>query len=270
VSNFLGTLAIAANAKTSFLAPNEGLKAIRIGNESGLTVVVKMESAGIEKVLYPSTVDWFPVTNGFDGNILLNPMTVLNNVTTFPASELLFDAIGLRDREDGSQYPIALPRVTNQGNSATVPGASTSIVNDGNAANTQVLESTVLGDGASAVKLTNDGILTIGSAVHPGSVSFDHGKITSDGSGDLTMVKALLTTGSISRIATAGPYAVDTTPGDVNHGLGAKPDYVFAISGKLTSVAISITANFSTMNSTTVTLQSNTHLSDVYILAIKF
>lgn len=65
--------------------------------------------------------------------------------------------------------------------------SATSIVNDGNAAGNAILESTVQGDGTSAVKLTNDGTLTIGNGTHNGTVSLDNGKIKTDGNGNLTV-----------------------------------------------------------------------------------
>ncbi len=95
---------------------------------------------------------------------------------TYSAQECLLD-----------NFPAVLIRHGNAGNTitTTVVGVST-LQNDGNAANTQFIEATVLGDSASAVTLTNDGKLTLGTATHPGSVSFDNAKITSNGSGALT------------------------------------------------------------------------------------
>lgn len=270
MSNFLGTLTITANTRTTFTTPVDGLKAIRIGNESGLTVIVSLQSGAVEKTLYPSTVDWFPVRQGYSGTININPMVVLNNVTTFPASELLFDAIGINESEDGSQYPMALPRVTNQGNSAVVPGASTSIVNDGNAANTQILEATVSGDGSSAVLLTNDGKLTIGTTANPGQVSFDNGKISSDGAGHLTLGRLVFRgAGTIARIAKDGPFTVTQTLTTFSHSLGATPDFVIPVIAAGSTSPHQCYVNFSTLNSSTVQLQGDGTLT-VYILSIQF
>src|SRR5258708_24249151 len=89
----------------------------------------------------------------------------------------------------------SLVRQTNVGNSikTAVVGTST-LVNDGNAANTQFIEATVLGDGASAVSLTNDAVLKLGTAAHPGSIGFDNAKITSNGAGTLTATHISSTT----------------------------------------------------------------------------
>lgn len=86
-----------------------------------------------------------------------------------------------------------LNRQTSIGNSIPVGTSSTSIQNDGNAANTTVVESTVSGDGSSAVKLTNDGKLSLGNVTHPGSFSTDNGLIYSDGTGVLAIVTKILT-----------------------------------------------------------------------------
>jgi hypothetical protein len=139
VSSFLGTLVIAANTRDSFDAPNDGVKAILIGNESGFTVTVTMESGGVQKTLYPSTVDWFEVRKGFSGKILVNPLVVLNNTATFPASSLIFDAIGLNDPEQATMYPIALPRNTNIGNTVSTTSVNT-LTNEGNSVGTEIID----------------------------------------------------------------------------------------------------------------------------------
>jgi hypothetical protein len=288
VSSQLGSLAIVSGKRDIFEAPNNGVKAILIGNESGLTVTITMQGGGVEKTLYPGTLDWFSVKTGFSGTIVINPITILNNVSTWPASSLIFDAIGLNDPEDASMYPVSLNRSINIGNTVSaVSGTATAIVNDNNAAATSIIEAKVTGDAASAVSLTNDALFTLGSVLHPGELiinglvggvglavtgptQLDGGSTITDGAGKLTLNTLQLLLGSLTRIAKAGPYAVDPVAAFVNHNLGAIPDYVFAISGAITAVLISITAEFATMTSTQVKLQSNTHLGAVYILSIKF
>lgn len=128
MSMSLGTLAISANTPANFDAPNSGVKAILIGCESGLTVTITMESGGVQKTLYPGTVDWFDVRKGFTGNIKISPVAILNNTSTFPASVLSFDAVGLNDSEQASMYPMALPsRSTNIGNGVTITGGTITI-----------------------------------------------------------------------------------------------------------------------------------------------
>jgi len=113
----LGNLAIAAGVKAIFKAPSDGCKAILIGNASGLTCTIAMESGGVSKTLYPGVLDWFQVNPGFTGNIQINPQALLSNVSQWPASLLIFDAIGLRDPEQASQYPQQIGGgASNQGN----------------------------------------------------------------------------------------------------------------------------------------------------------
>lgn len=193
----LGTLAI-TTTNTSFPAPNDGVKAILIGCESGLTCTITMEGGGVQKTLYPGTVDWFDVRKGFTGNIKIAPVAILNNVATFPASTLIFDAIGLNDSEQANMYPLALPsRNTNIGNQVnTVGGVANSIQNDNSTAGTLIAESTVAGDSASAVALLNTGHLTLGTVNNPGVLTVipDLGtseQVQIDGTGTLTVNRSI-------------------------------------------------------------------------------
>ncbi len=108
----VGTLAITSGNDTSFQVPNDGVKAILIGNESGLTVTITMESGGVQKTLYPSSLDWFSVKKGFSGRIKIHPVTVLNNVAAWPASSLIFDR--LKNDREHSRYQCLLKRGDNQ------------------------------------------------------------------------------------------------------------------------------------------------------------
>jgi hypothetical protein len=188
MSSPLGSLCITSGSDETFPAPSDGHKAILIGNESGLTVTITMESGGVSKTLYPGVLDWFAIKKGFTGNIKIHPITILNNVSSWPASSLVFDAIGLQDPEDASMYPISFNRNTNIGNNVnTVGGISTAIQNDNNVVPTSIMEATPAGDGASAVSLTNAGVFTLGNSTHPGSISFDNGTITSNGFGNISI-----------------------------------------------------------------------------------
>src|SRR5712692_7423644 len=106
MSNYLGSKVIASGVNDYFQAPDSGVKAILIGNESGLTCTITMESGGVQKTLYPGQLDWYPVKIGFTGNIKISPSTILSNVAAWPSSSLVFDAIGLNDSEEASQYPV--------------------------------------------------------------------------------------------------------------------------------------------------------------------
>lgn len=159
----LGTLPIVGNVKTTFEAPNEGVQAILIGNESGLTVTITMQSGGVQKTLYPSTVDWFTVNKGFNGIIQISPLALLNNVANWPSSSLVFDAIGNNDTESPSNYPLAMTRNANVGNVASVGTSSTNIQNDNQALvpSNVFVEATPTGAGSSTVSIATDGTVTI-------------------------------------------------------------------------------------------------------------
>ena len=234
----LGNLPITATMKTKFPAPSEGVKAIVIGNESPLTVTITMESGGVQKTLYPAMVDWFAVGNAFTGNILINPIAILNNGSQWPSSSLVFDAIGLYDTETASMYPVSLSRGMNVGNNLSLGTAATSIANDGNAAGTSILEATVAADIASAVSLTNDGVMSLGTAAHNGSLTL-HGPLKSAGAqtvpGNLTVQGSLLNllAGALKLSAgSVSALSIFTGSGQVlnaAHGLGKRPDFIIPV-----------------------------------------
>ncbi len=158
----LGSLAIAANTNTRFQTPNDGCKAILIGNESGLTVTITMESGGVQKTLYPSTVDWFAIKRGYTGNVKITPTALLNNTSSWPSSSLCFDAIGIDDPEDGSAYPLQLNRNTNIGNTvSTTGGTASSIRNDTSGPLLNLIEATPTDAASSTVNIDTSGNVTI-------------------------------------------------------------------------------------------------------------
>ena len=115
-----------------------------------------------------------------------------------------------------NMYPFGLPRQTNIGNSL-VTGVAT-LNNDGNPANTQFIEATVAGDSASAVSLTNNGILLLGTTANPGHVSFDNAKVTTDGLGNITATSISAATPIASLGALPGASGVSTRFGSGLHG----------------------------------------------------
>ena len=203
-------------------------------------------------------------------------------------------------------FPQSLAsRQNNVGNASTVTTAASSVQNDGNVAGTSVIESTVSGDIPSCVTFSNDGILSIGNATHPGSVSFDNGgitsngagqltavqtaggiitgstltltgalstdagKFTSDGAGGLTALSIALQHGSISRIAKAGPFTVTTVLTAFNHGLTATPDFVIAMIDSASALGHSVYIDFGSFTTTQVKLKADSSVT-VYILSIRF
>jgi hypothetical protein len=195
MSSQLGSQVIASGSDSTFSVPSDGIKAILIGNESGLTCTITMESGGVSKTLYPSTLDWFQVNKGFNGTIRIHPYTILSNVATFPASSLIFDAISVSDPEQASMYPLQLTRNTNVGNSiSTTLGTASAVQNDGSTSGTSVVEATVLGDSASAVSITNNGHVTFGSTTNNGQLEVigASGNVTIKSTGEMDIDYKLL------------------------------------------------------------------------------
>jgi hypothetical protein len=203
MSHFYGIISISSGVRA--LTDNigaAGLSGVLIGNESGLTVIITLQGANTSKSLYPGTVDWFPIPkSGFTGVVQIDPVSNLNNLSFWPSSFVQIDTFGINEAPAGV-YPMALPRITNVGNTVTTTGGTVAqVVNDGNAPATQFIESTVSGDGGgSAVSVTNDGVVAIGTTLHKGSItikgpiSADGTQFRSDGVGNVN-VGATLTVG---------------------------------------------------------------------------
>src|SRR5713226_4530689 len=85
--------------------------------------------------------------------------------------------------------------------------------------------------------------------------------ILSDGNGALTIAKLLLTAGTMTRIAKAGPLSVTTTLTFFNHGLGAIPDFVIPVIAAGSTRAHNCYVDFGTMTTTQVKLQGDGSLT---------
>jgi hypothetical protein len=303
----VGSLTIAAGVPDTFKAPSDGMKAIIIGNESGLTVTVTMESGHVQKTLYPGILDWFAVRKGFTGNIKVSPEAMLSNVALWPSSFLIFDAIGIHDPEEAAMYPISLPRTINTGNTvATTGGTATAIQNDNNAAGTSIIEATVTGDGSSAVSLTNDAVMTLGDATHKGSLTThgdtslaetikfhntnpvhiqqlngadfifespantEVGRLTNAGVLDLSAYPGSLKLG-VGTLSKMSFFTVSLTTSAAlyAHGLGVLPDMIVGVNDGTSSGANPFKYNKSGSDATNANLVA-TQNGTFYLLAMKF
>jgi len=184
-------------------------------NESNIALILSFQNGDTAYVpAWTGTI----YCGNFGGQMVtwLQHSTLVSTVT--PASVVIVETY-LSHECVLNIFPAALARQTNVGNSITtaVVGTST-LVNDGNAAGTQFIEATVSGDSASAVTLTNDGIFTLGTAAHPGSVSFDNATITSNGAGTLTAAHISSTTPLDSLGSLPGASGVTTRFGTGLHG----------------------------------------------------
>lgn len=103
-----------------------------------------------------------------------------------PISQVIIEAYN-NDEPILGTFPAPLVRQTNVGNASTVLTAASSIQNNGQVAGSTVIESTVVGDTASAVLLTNQGHLTLGTANNPGTLTI----ISEFGTAEQVLVDAL-------------------------------------------------------------------------------
>src|SRR5229473_3731643 len=115
MTQFLGIQAVVANTPASFRTSSQGYSGLLIGNESGLTVIITLDGTGHSKSLYPGVVDYFPLTSGYTGTVIIGSTAQLNNVASWPSSFIQFDAVGIHEHINLNAYPLTLPRLTNIG-----------------------------------------------------------------------------------------------------------------------------------------------------------
>lgn len=91
-------------------APPQGIQGVIITNDSPFNVAINLQGTTAGGTLLPFTVDFFPVRRGFNGNITYSPTQVITNPSSYTATQLTFDAVGLNESFNPGAYPIALPR----------------------------------------------------------------------------------------------------------------------------------------------------------------
>lgn len=107
----LGSATLTVNTPGTFRdAPAMGIQGLVIGNESPFTVAIQMQGTARGGTLYPETVDFFPVDRGFTGVVSYSPTSVITNPASYTAATLDFQAVGLSEPFNQSQYPMALTR----------------------------------------------------------------------------------------------------------------------------------------------------------------
>lgn len=286
--------------ETSFPAPNSsGNGALVFFNESNASI--DLSFADGSSLYLPA---WYHRSKcGETGsvNITWTIRQILNSSSP-PISAVIVEAF-----RPGEKYPADGPlvRQANVGNTInTVGGTANAIKNDNNLAATSIIEATVAGDGASAVSLSNDAQMNLGSALHPGGLqmtgsgAFVKTPILAGLGGDNLAIEAAngfgtrffsggnfvgyidatglnlllgtitLLTGSVSRISKFSGTAPNVSTA-FNHGLGAVPDIVLLqVTG--TSNALSMVKyDVASLTSTQVSIVSDSSRAFVG-LAIKF
>jgi len=195
MSMMLAPVTLPNNTDVIQLGGPDSISAIRIADESAFHLSVAMNGNGGTYPIDAWTADVIYTKDfpGWDGSITITSLTILTNNAGAPATSALITIFGKQEQVKGT-YPVGLSRLNNIGNAVNTNVTSTnSIDNEGNPAPTQIITSIVSGDGTNkAVSLTNDGVFSIGTAAHPGSISFDNGKITSDGAGQLNLANGIL------------------------------------------------------------------------------
>ena len=170
-----------------------------IWNESNINLQIALQNGHSAYVPAWTAVKFCGYTGNV--NVTWQQQTVLQ-ATSAPISQVV--VVAYESQEDPGTFPMALTRQSNVGNAIVNVSTATALVNDGNAAPQTIVEATVSGDAQSAVKLTNNGVLTLGSAANHGSVSFDNAGITSDGSGNISKVGNVISSGFLSMGTGAG------------------------------------------------------------------
>jgi hypothetical protein len=246
------------NLDTQYI-PLKSIGWIEFLNESAYTLQVQI---GGLNITIPAWYDYPLQIQQKSGNIWLPVSAAALPVTVNPTllapqltapSQMLLSTLYLTGETPAIVTPQPLVRQTYIPNKVTtVGGTATQLQNDGNGAGASTIETTVSGDGASAVTLDNAGNLALGNNGRAGSIqvkgggsiggngllystqssgfalsiqaksSLDNGAMSTDGAGNLTIAKALLTTGSVKRIARF-TGSNDTV---ITHNWGEKADIV--------------------------------------------
>jgi hypothetical protein len=115
----VGQVSLTAGTPGIFNAPSMGIKGLILSNESPYTVTISLQGSSGGGILYPETVDFFPVTMGFNGNVGYTPVTNVTNPGAYTQTNLYFQAVGLNENFNSAIYPLALSR---QAVSATASG----------------------------------------------------------------------------------------------------------------------------------------------------
>jgi hypothetical protein len=209
---------------------SNGIGTFILWNESNWTLDITMPNGDTD--IAPAWTASIFAPTGPQGQVTWTQDAQLDQVMP-PQSKVWVIAYQTSENIAGT-FPLALVRQTSVGNVVTTSGGNvTNLINDGNISNTQIIESTVVSDTGSAVSVTNNGIVAIGTTANPGSItlkgpiSTDNGTLVSNGSGTLTAVAvktntakasdgsswASVTAGSATRIQNASQVVLQVPGG---------------------------------------------------------
>lgn len=153
--------------------------------------------------------------------------TGLTNLACSPAFQLTLIGYPVGFQPSGTTSMTRMAAIANE---VTTNVNNATLINTSNTAGTldiiEVANTTSSGD---ITTLDNSGNFKNGNAAFPGTISFDNAKITSDGSGDLSVVEIISTKGLKGPTGDFFCRTGDTAgtgTGTVNHNLGAVPDFM--------------------------------------------
>lgn len=171
-------------------------RGIIIMNESPYMFLCQIAGVGVWGVA-AQTQDCCLLPSAFTGSINISCADYLATSNQSPSYVAFVQTFGVQDSiysalsQGGSAgYPISLPRLQSIGNQVNTNTVSTqnTLVNDGSAIGTQIIEATPATRSASAVKLSNDGVMTLGDTTNKqgqltvngninGTITFDNNNI---------------------------------------------------------------------------------------------
>lgn len=198
MSNTIPNINLATSVSPITIVPPGGLQASQISwiefqniSPYDCTLVagsVNIPIAAWDDFYYQVTDIKHQIIAGFSLPIMLEFMiigTLASNIST--TLRVTFYSLGETPTNTQSRQLVRQTWTPNTVN--TVGGTASSVQNDGNPAGTSVVEATVLGDSASAVSLTNQGHLVLGTFANNGTFQLigSLGNVTIASTGALTV-----------------------------------------------------------------------------------
>ncbi len=104
----LGSLTI-QSGNFQFGTPSTGIRGLVIANQSGFNCSIRLDGTAMTKNLHAGTADFFPISSGYTGTVIIIATALVGNVSSWPGNYLQFDAVGLTENINISAYPMLLP-----------------------------------------------------------------------------------------------------------------------------------------------------------------
>lgn len=161
---------------------------VEFTNESGYTLTVAFGGSGATTPVNSGEVRYLPAScfQGYSGVLTITVNTILNNASSYPASDLIILIYGPMEAP-AAPYNYSLGRVNNVGNTVnTVGGGSTFTQQDNTAAGSLLVESTPTGASGSTVDILTDGTVLVRG--YSGGVLTTSLSLTSGGSAQLPVL----------------------------------------------------------------------------------